>query len=244
MRRTLLLVILLVGTTWSTSARCWEKASEIVHGSARVLEKGETMIGVVSPLSYGVHDRVTVFTHPALHLLLTPNVWLRMALLPSDLGLSLDAGYQQSFLSLQDSSGGGDRYPGFLQLGFTVSHLLRKNIQVNLASGYLLEFYSRDRADSVPGLYWRASVDFLFNSRTLLMVEVRGRVLKDVPDPPPSGSIILAREFGRMRFGFGATVGEVVIATGDMRLDEQSQEWVEETVTLPVYPWLDLWWRF
>ncbi len=102
-------VFLVFALLWSAPALGWESAREVIHGSARVLEKGETIIGVVSPLAYGVHERVTLFTHPALWLLLTPNLWFRLSLLRSTVGLALDAGYQQSFLGLQETGGGPTR---------------------------------------------------------------------------------------------------------------------------------------
>ncbi|MBM4355898.1 MAG: hypothetical protein FJ109_19270, partial [Deltaproteobacteria bacterium] len=127
-------------------ASAWESAEEVVHGSARVLEKGETMVGVLSPLGYGVHERVTVFTHPALLLLLTPSLWTRLAILEGTSGLALEAGYQQSWLDLltadstTDAEDDRSDAPGYVQLGVVWSQLLSRNVQLNVAGGYLAEF--------------------------------------------------------------------------------------------------------
>jgi len=77
------LLIALVVVAWlgpGTQARAWDTPAEIVHGTGRVLEKGEMVVGILSPLGYGLHERVTIFTHPILDLLLTPNAWLRVDL--------------------------------------------------------------------------------------------------------------------------------------------------------------------
>jgi hypothetical protein len=232
-----------VSVLLSTSAAAWEKASEVIHGTARVLDQGETIIGVVSPLGYGIHDQVTLFTHPALHLLLTPTIWLRASLYDGRTAVALEAGYQTSLVAIEDAKGNG-RFPGFAQLGVVASYLLRDSVQLSAAVGYVAEFGRLDLAGTVAGIYYKASADFLFRQRYLIKGELRGRVLGEVGAESPVGTLILAREFGRMRIGVGAAFGRFVIATGDMSLDPETQKAVQDTVRLPVYPWIDVWWRF
>ena len=239
-------VFLVFALLWSAPAWGWESAREVIHGSARVLEKGETIIGVVSPLAYGVHERVTLFTHPALWLLLTPNLWFRLSLLRSTVGLALDAGYQQSFLGLQDTGSDSSQgsYPGFVQGGLSYSHQILRDIQLNLAVGYFAEFQDKNTGSDRNGVYYRGGGHFLFTGRYLLMAEIRGQVTSGGDWSTPTGTLVFAWQAGRLRVGAGACVGDFVIATGDMKVDKITGDSVADTVTLPVYPWVDVWWRF
>jgi len=209
-------------------AVAWESAKDIVHGSARVLDKGETIIGVVSPLAYGLHERVTVFTHPALHLLLTPNIWGRLSLLDDDTGLALETGYQQSLFAISSL---GD-YPGFFQLGLVASLLFTQSFQATVAGGYLVDFAPTELPDAsyTTGFYWRSGAHLLFKRVNLVMLEVSGKVMRDVPVGVPTGKAIFARQLGRMRLGVGAAFGRFEVIPGDDPL------WM--------YPWADVWWRF
>ena len=209
---------------------CWDKASEIIHGNARTLERGETMIGILSPLAFGIHDQVTVFTHPALHLLLTPNLWARASLYDSDSAVALEAGYQQSFLAAGDSG----MYPGFFQIGVAFSQLLGDTFQLNAALGYVVDFDGPGGEANVGNLYYRLSGDLLVKRQNLLLAEIRGKVSASGGFRIPTGTFLFARQMGRMRIGVGACVGEFLIRTGTD---------VDPT-SLPAYPWFDLWWRF
>lgn len=234
------LAVLVLGLAAAMPAHAWESAKEVVHGSARVLEKGETMVGILSPLGYGVHERATVFTHPALLLLLTPSLWARLAVLDGTAGLSIEGGYQQSWLHLVtqgDSGGDGSSEksaPGYAQLGMAWSQLLTPNVQLTLAGGYLAEFGREDREDRFTGLYWRVGSHFLFREVNLVLAEVRGKVLAGEDLEVPTASLIFARQLGRARLGFGACFGRFG--------PEQFPEVLDKP--LFVYPWLDVWWRF
>jgi len=211
-----------------SEARAWENVRQVVHGSARVLDKGETVIGVLSPVGYGLHERLTLFAHPALYLLLSPNAWLRLAVLNEELGLSAEAGYRQSFLSLSGGEGG---YPGFFQLGLACSYAFTDHVQGTLAAGYLTDIDAGGAAGTYDaGIYWRAGAHFLYKRVNLVMLEGRGKVMRDQPLEWPSGSAIFARQLGRMRLGVGAAFGQFEVMPGEP--------------PLLVYPWVDVWWRF
>lgn len=216
----------------------WEKTRELIHGSSRVLEKGETLVGVLSPLAYGLHERVTIFTHPALFLLLTPSIWGRVLVLDDDSGFSLEGGYQQSIGNV--ATGNGDEGnaqdffefgPGYIQFGAVYSLAFADRWQVNLGGGYVAEFNQRGKEDQLKGLYWRAGLHWLADERHVVMADIRGKIFLGTGPDLPSGTVIGARQFGRVRIGIGAAFGRFFIA-----------DLIEED--LYVYPWVDLWWRF
>ena len=247
MRRLVVISLVSLVLVAPARGRAGERVSEVIHSNARVLEKGETIVGVITPLAFGILEKVTVFTHPALHLLLTPNFWGRVSVLDGRLGLALEGGYQQSFLSLQESGDGDDaepRYPGLLQLGGVFSFSFNKHWQASLGLGYLAEFDTRGGGSTTTGWYYRAVGQWLITRRNLVQVSVRGSKYGETPMDWPLFQAIFARQFGRMRLGGGLSVGEFVIDTGGTQVNEQTGNILPETRTLPVYPWLDAWWRF
>jgi len=225
---------LLAGLLPAAQARAWDSPAELVQGTARVLEKGEMIIGILTPLGYGLHERFTVFTHPILDLLLTPNVWLRADLWSDERrAVALETGYQQSFLSVAAEEDAAEtEYPGYLQAGVAASFAVRV-LQITLAAGYEGRLSGRDDLARVF-LYYRIGLDLLASERNLVMV----RILGDAGVAPwtlevPTVTLVYAREFGRLRLGVGVAAGAIPIKG----LPETLDVW-------PVYPWLDIWWRF
>ena len=240
-----ILPILLVMLLGAREVRAWGSASEVVHGSARILEKGETIIGVLSPLAFGLHEQVTIFLHPALYLFLTPNIWGRAAVLEGPLGVSVEAGYQQSFLVLsQATTDGKAHYPGFMQFGAVASMALSNSLQLNAAAGYVLELVTAGGRTGVSGAYGRLGADYLLAANHLLMGEVRTRYLNGEGFAVPTATVIYARQLGRMRVGGGLCFGQFELANGATRLPSGATDPVADTWSIPVYPWVDVWWRF
>lgn len=237
MRQMCLLALLLLAPR---PACAWESPAQIIHGTSRLLEKGETVIGVLSPMAFGLHERVTVFLHPALYLFLTPNVWFRVGLLQGEPAVSMETGYQQSFLAIQQSDGGeASDYPGMVQLGAVTSLSFSKHWQGTVAAGYLAEL-SQGEQGTRSGVYARIGADFLVTPEHLIMAELRGRYLFQDGFAIPTFTALYARQFGRMRLGAGLVVGQFSFSTASTGLEAESPS----DVTLPVYPWLDAWWRF
>jgi hypothetical protein len=241
---------LLLLTCWLPTARAWEDTREIIHGSARVLEKGETIVGIVSPLAYGLVERFTVFTHPALLLLLTPNIWARLSLMDTANAVALETGYQQSLLVLEfddtsSSDANGDPMPGYFQLGAIYSRALSKRVQLTAAAGYVVRFgsFTTDLQEHNSGLYYRLGGQVLFGELNLLLAEVRGSWFGGSLTWP-TASLIFARQLGRTRIGVGAVAGQFPISTDFQNASDPRSSAGGDHVTLPVYPWVDLWWRF
>ena len=257
MRTHLVATLLVAGFVLAPPARAWDRPTELVHGTARVLEKGEMVVGILSPLGYGIHERVTIFTHPIIDLLLTPNAWLRVDIWSDETwAVAGELGYQQSFLSVTSlgtsasssstldenpALAGGDaprvdapaEYPGYLQAGFVASFAVRM-LQVTLGAGYEGRFSGKDDLSEVF-LYYRVGLDLLADERNLVMMRVLGDVglNKGNSFEIPTVSLLYAHEFGRLRLGAGVAAGSFPLKG----LPDKFDVW-------PVYPWLDLWWRF
>ncbi len=252
--RRLALGLVACALLWAGPAQAWEHPREIIHGSARVLEKGETIVGIVSPLAYGLVERVSIFTHPALLLLLTPNLWARASLLDESSAIAVEAGYQQSLLVLEygdsdtsdENSGDSDPMPGYFQAGVVFSQALGSNVQLSAATGYIVRFggFTTNLDEHNSGIYYRLGGHLLFNEVNLILAEIRGNWLRSDSTHYPTGTLIYARQLGRTRFGIGAAFGDFPIATDFSNATDPRTGNSGETVALPVYPWVDLWWRF
>jgi hypothetical protein len=239
---------------WASPVQAWDHPREIVHGSARVLEKRETIVGIVSPLGYGLVERVTIFTHPALLLLLTPNIWARISLLDDDSAVAFETGYQQSVLVLEygetaesdSDTGNTDPAPGYFQAGVVVSQVIGESVQLSAATGYLVRFggFTTNLDEHNSGLYYRLNGHLLFNEANLILAEVRGNWFRGDSMHYPTGTLIYARQLGRTRLGIGAAFGEFPISTDFTDATDPRSGSSGDTVALPVYPWVDLWWRF
>ena len=149
--------------------------------------------------------------------------------------MALEAGYQQSFLSVaaEDLTGVDAEYPGYLQAGFAASFAVRM-LQLTLATGYEGRFSGKDDLSQVY-LYYRVGLDLLANERNLVMVRLLGDIglNKGNSFEIPTVTLLYAHEFGRLRLGAGVAAGSIPING----LPDKFDVW-------PVYPWIDVWWRF
>ncbi len=238
MKLSVRLLVLLWLLVWMPSpARAWESTSELVMGTARCMERGAMMVGILTPLGYGITESVTVFTSPIVALLLTPNLQVRVgAWQTPQTAVAIELGYQQSFLSMQQ---GDHDYPGFVQGGLAWSRTLRGDLQATLAAGYESPFGSAGQ-ESENRIYYRAGLDYLINQSDLLMLRLHG-ALGFSPFLPTSQTLmaVYAHEFGRAHIGVGLAVGDFPVSTS-----RDSAGAIDKSTNLPLFPWLDFWWSF
>lgn len=235
MKRSLAALLFLLAV--QSEALAWYSPREVVHGTARPMEQGEMLVGILSPLGLGIHERVVVFTNPIVMLLMTPNVQVRLNLYDKqEMAIALEGGYQQSFLSIQQ---GDQDYPGFMQGGVVFSRLVRKDIQFTVGLGYDSPFGAAG-ASKENLIYYRTGIDFLSDSSNLLMLRLQGSV--SISRGQMGDQVLTAvyvHQFGRTHLSVGFAAGSFPITTA--RASDGS---VSEKVEFPLFPWLDLWWRF
>ena len=263
MKRSLAVLAMATALLYAAPIHAWDRPTELVHGTARVLEKGEMIVGILTPLGYGLHERVTIFTHPILDLLLTPNAWLRVDLWSNESwAVAMEAGYQQSFLggvarkvagTGDSTTDAGEPTDGSVTAPEATTEVVAaapaqypgylqvgfatsfavRLLQLTLATGYEGRFSGKDDLTDVY-LYYRVGLDLLASERNLVMVRLVGDVGLNPGDfEIPTVTLIYARDFGRLRLGAGVAAGSFPIKG----LPDRFVDW-------PVYPWFDLWWRF
>lgn len=235
----------------------WKNDRDVVHNTAHMLDPGEFMIGVFTPIHYGVTESFSVGLHPIFELLLTPNVSARYQILAEPVALTLAGSYVQTFIRELDEGGG---FPGVIEGSLLASFSVGRGVTLTPSIGYFLEFATKDSepesnvvltgADTVDfatrvetdgivlarrtqGVTAGLGLNWIATSGNLLIVQ--GSVSVDVDSgnvAVPQGLLMWAFAWDRTRLGVGAALGGFPIRTG-----------TEELLSLPIYPVIDFWIR-
>jgi len=251
-----LVFVLLCGV--SSSLAFWKKNEDVVHNGAYTLDEEEFLIGIFTPLQYGVLEDLTISLHPILELLLTPNVGLRYQVLKEPVGVSVTAGYVQTFIREREEGG----YPGRLELGTMVSIPLNDHMVVTPYLGYLMDFATLDSVEQVDevtttrasggvdfatrenidtldfliiqhGISYGMGFNWIINSENMLLAQIRAVIALDQSlHELPQFSLLWAHAWKKTRLAIGVAAGEFPFQTGG-----------GFSFDLPVYPILDLWIR-
>lgn len=245
----------------STPARAgWLSTDRVVMNTAYTLEEGELTIGLLSPLQYGVTEDVTIAIHPILALLLTPNVGARVRVWTEGVTVSVAASYSQTFLRevAFEKSADGDTgapyvrpgesesiasgFPGTVQAGVLVSIPAGDVVTLTPYGGYTLDFFTQvgGGLTTVPSTHGPTvgfGLNWLIGDEDLLSVQVQG-VIWSVPDGAPeipTGTVAWAHAWDELRLGIGVAAGRFPLRVGEGVAGE--------VIEIPVYPYIDLWWR-
>lgn len=222
--RALLAGLLVAGAVWPSPARGeFGNIRRVFSGTAYTLEQGELAVGILSPLQYGLFDRLTVSTHPILDLLLTPNVALRYKVLDqSRVALGIGASYMQSFLSV-----GGDA-PGAVSAFPTLSLPFTDEVALSLQGGYTL-----DIGPVRHGVLYGANLGWLVGPADLIWVAVQGRYRFGPGIETPTVMVSYTHAWYQIRLSVGLAVGRFPTQVGSK---------VTDVLDFPVYPMIDVWW--
>ncbi len=236
MRAAALATVLL---TAAPAEAVWNHTREIVHGTASTLEQGELLVGVITPISYGINDSLQVQLHPILWALLTPNAGLRFRLLDGDI-FSLSIESEASVTSVDEQNRPDDPRPlAHIYGGLAGTFSVGGGVLISLRAGYQHDFSEKDGDTTVDDddFVWSGGVNWLIGPSHLLLAtggaqySSRRGGLK-----APFGSIMYAYGFDSgSRIGVGVAFGSFPIPQGK---DEG------DGITLPVWPIIDWWKRF
>ncbi len=236
MRRLLLALVLLAP---STASAVWNHPREIIHGTAHTLEKGELIVGVITPLLYGVNDDLTLTTHPILVALLTPNGGVRLKLFEDEL-VTFSAAVRGAGTIFGDDAPipNDDRPHGHVYAGFNTTFDVGRGVLLSISAGYQHEFEQRiedgSRADD-DAVVFGLGIDFLAAANHLFVLTVGSQYSTlNSKLEATSGTFMYAYAFDSgARLGLGLAFGKFPVA-----VDE------EDTVEIPLWPLVDWWARF
>ncbi|MBR57983.1 MAG: hypothetical protein CMH54_07975 [Myxococcales bacterium] len=219
------LVLLLV---WSsvqspTAQAYWEDPSELTFGTAYTLPERRMRIGIVTPMSYGVHDRVTLSTHPIMDLLLAPNAAIRVRLMEVPFTMSIAAAYNQSFFP-----GAENDSEGHIRAFLLGSAPLTKGFIVTVSAGIDQNLSVSQRAvHATLSTHVRMGITSLLVMQAGFTLELEGK-------GAANGLLLYATALKTVRLGIGVAVGPP-LSLEALGFDES---------TVPVWPYADVWWVF
>ena len=213
----------------------WKTVQQVTLGTAQVLEPGALTFGVLSPIAYGVSERLTIESHPILDLLLVPNLAARYRVVERRTAVaSVTAAYKQSFYG---QSVGQPVSPGELDVGMIGTWYVTSRLALSAAPAFSMRMASDPKAES-PTFGPAASVQlhYLLGDRDLLMASALERVdLTLGQRDPVTGTFAWVHGWNTVHLVAGMSWG---------RFDFQPFMFVRGAHTWPVMPLLDLWWRY
>jgi hypothetical protein len=225
------LVLLFTGLPASAHAH-WNAPTEVIHSTAFTLEEGEFIFGLLSPIAYGARDTVTIVTHPVMWLLLTPNAGVRWRLTDAEAysgAFVIDA--TQTLSTDGESSAQLDPRPaGQISTGFVGSFIVGSKLIVSANVGY-----RRDSSPDADMFAFSGSLSLLLSPAHMLLLQGGSAVsLADKSTEPTTAMLLYVHAWDSVRASVGLAYGRFPIVLGNN----------EEPVDVPVWPVLDLWWRF
>lgn len=194
--------------------------------TAFTLEKDELVVGIMTPLYYGLTRRLMVGSHPVMDLLLVPNASLKYNMFSSNTAaFSFSVYYSQSFLDSAHRD-----FPGSVASFPVFSVVPWRWLIVTAQAGYVLDMSPTDHSVMYGG-----SITFLLSVRDVVLLSAlhQYRVASGALDRP-RGVMAFIHSFGRLHLELGVALGRFLIRTGN-----EPHAFKE----LPAYPLVDVWWR-
>ena len=253
-------VLALTCTLVTTSAKAtWSDHADLIYDTAFTLDQGEFEVGVISPLMYGVNDRVQLSMHPILLLILSPHVGLRWQLTPTGpLSVALNLEGTWSLLEPMDSQGrevtdsaacDGCGFPGSIHAWPTVSWLAAPGLLLNAGAGPRLDFLDLNHEDTA--LVTHASIQWIINPENLVMLHgsFDARPWSDSSATNPVAQLTYAHAWGVLHLALGVAVGtfDIVIEPATLSMSATNPGTTVATEgkvdTWNVFPVIDLFFR-
>ncbi|GEM_PF-2748212 len=226
----------------------WENSSEIVRGTAQVLEKGEISVGIFAPLQFGLTDTVTVQSHPILDLLQLLNLSVRWRIATGNNWITgLTGGLKYALLS-------DDR--------------ARRTVEIDV--GGVFTWFPHRRLAATAGITWApvvsdlgtgssmrqaiapmATIHFIAKDDHLLIASLRSRLTGSTgwQDTTLTAAWVSHHDFANgVDVVLGVTFGDFairdpVLFTGNAVCEGGAAGQTCNSSTF-FYPVIDLWWRF
>ena len=219
MLHTIITGVLVLGITLypPSASATWSDHADLIYDTAFTLDQGEFEVGVVSPLMYGVNDRVQLSMHPILLLILSPHVGLRWQLTPTGpLTVAMNLEGTWSLLEPVDSEGRevtdstaceGCGFPGSVHAWPTVSWLAHPGLLISAGAGPRIDFLDLNQEDTA--LVTHASIQWIINPDNLVMLhgsmDTRPWSSSSITDPV--AQLTYAHAWGVLHLALGVAIG-------------------------------------
>ena len=241
MVRKLIIVVVLILCTASSARAEWLRSSELTFGTAHTLPPGSLEVGLLSPLQFGISDRLQLGIHPIMLLVGAINGGFRFRVTPArKTTVSIDVDASLSLLNRENLKGevlasdcNDCGFPSRIRALSTVSIELGSRVLLSLGGGAAIDLVEVQLARAMMELH--GSLIWRIDNSHLLMLHGSGYIGVHGEGTPttPTFQLMLARASGRANIGIGVAFGDFIIGQSLA----QAERWL-------LYPVLDIWWRF
>lgn len=233
----------------------WHNTREVVLGTANTLEQGELIIGLLMPAVYGITDDLMLTIHPISWALLSPNASLRYRVVDEEsVRLSISVGGAGTVLDAGDTSVPADprRPRGHVSGGVLATFDAGAGVLLTAMTGYQHDF-----APSDDDFTWSVGMNWVITESSMLVLQggfhwsfSRSRIDAE------QISLSYVHAFDVLRVAVGIVYGNFPVALIERRtntavdsaIDVAGSNASNEAVVLlqdiPVWPVLDIFWRF
>ncbi len=225
---------LLVAVQWMTSAEAaradWHDPADVIHGTAHTLEQGQWMIGVFTPVVYGINDSLMVITHPVLWVLLTPNGGLRWRIVESErVTFAVQADGARSFLATETGELRDPRPTGRIATSTLTTFDLGARVLLTVQVGYQHDFLpAEDHLTFSGGVGWVIQPNHLLSLQGGSSWAFNARAVGQT-----TAMLLYTRAWDTLHLSVGVAYGNFPIALTS-----------SAPLLVPVWPVVDVWWRF
>ena len=213
----------------------FDQPSEVVLGTAQTLEQGELMIGVFSPVAYGINDDLTLFIHPISLALLTPNGAFRWRLYDDDRVRVAAAFGGAATLPISGVVDDDPRRP--------LGHADIALVTTATAGNWLFTAragYQRDFDPDEDDFDWSGIIDWVVGPSSLIQLQGGAQVGRVSGLHAPSAMLTYVHAWGQVHLAAGIAYGEYPLSLESRALPKCSQSWSYPCL----WPVLDIFWRF
>ena len=214
------------------AAATWNNNKGVIHGTANTLEQGEVIVGLLTPVAYGITDDWMVMIHPISWALLTPNAAVRYRALDHDI-VRLAFHVEGAVTPLNDAEKKNNLDPrplGHVTVGSALTFHVGADVLLTTQLSYRHDFTPHDDAFVFSG-----GVTWAFDPHHLLLLSGGAQYSRvDESVVKPTGHAIYAYAWDTWRLGGGVAFGDFPIVVPGK----------SKPVVLPAWPVIDVWARF
>ncbi len=220
----------------SPAQATFDQVGEVVLGTAQTLEQGELLVGLFSPIGYGVNDALTMFIHPVNWALLTPNAAFRWRLFEGS-GVRVSAAFGGAgTVPTEDTVGGDHRRPlGHVDAGLLTSVEVGGGVVLTARVGYQRDVNPDD--DDFDGA---VTIGWVISPSSFLQLQGGVQVGREAGLKAPSAHLTYVHSFGALHVAGGVAYGEFPLGLESGAVAACPNDWAAPCV----WPVVDVFWRF
>lgn len=213
----------------------FDPPGEVILGTAQTLEQGELVIGVLSPLAYGIHDSLTVFIHPVSWALLAPNGSFRFRFYDEE-PIRVAAVFGGAVAVSPDGVGIPDvrRPAGHIDIGISSTLTLGSWLLTGKVG------YQRDFVPDDDDVDWSFVIDWVIGPSSLLQLQGGFQFGRIYAIKAVNASLAYVHSWGALHLAAGVAYGDFPLELEAGVVSACPNSWDYPCI----WPVIDVFWRF